>query len=65
MGEFQSESTVYSLSEFQGTSCSKQVPYLKFKWQQRDSNPEPFSSETKIQPFSQTGQMIELCRENL
>ena len=42
--EFQSESTVYSLPECQGTPCSKQVPYLKFKWQQRDSNAEPLSS---------------------
>ena len=39
--EFQSESTLYSLPECQGTPCSKQVPYLKFKWQQRDSNPQP------------------------
>ena len=23
--------------------CSKQAPYLKFKWQQRDSNPQPLS----------------------
>ena len=34
--EFQSESTLYSLPECQGTPCLKQVPYLKFKWQQRD-----------------------------
>ena len=27
--EFQSESTVYNLTECQGTPCSKQVPYLK------------------------------------
>ena len=37
--EYQSESTRYSLPECQGTPCSKQVPYLKFKWQQGDSNP--------------------------
>ena len=37
MYEFQSESTPYSLPECQGTPCSKQAPYLKFKWQQRDS----------------------------
>ena len=28
--EFQSESTLYSLPECQGTPCSKQVTYLKF-----------------------------------
>ena len=33
----------YNLPKFQGTPCSKQVPYLKFKWQQRDSNPQPLS----------------------
>ena len=38
--KFQSESTRYSLSECQWTPCSKQAPYLKFKWQQRDSNPQ-------------------------
>ena len=31
--EFQSESTLYTLPECQGTTCSKQAPYLKFKWQ--------------------------------
>ena len=44
MYEFQTESTLYSLPECQGTPCLKQVPYLKFKWQQRDSNPQPLSS---------------------
>ena len=29
--EFQSESAVYSLPKCQGTSCSKQALYLKFK----------------------------------
>ena len=42
--KFQSESTLYSLPECQGTSCSKQAPYLKSKSQQRDSNPQPLSS---------------------
>ena len=32
---------------------------------QRDSNPQPISLETNIQPFSQTGQMIEPCCEYL
>ena len=32
------------LPECQGTPCSKQAPYLKFKWLQRDSNPQPLSS---------------------
>ena len=36
--EYQSESTLYSSPECQGTPFSKQVPYLKFKWQQWDSN---------------------------
>ena len=44
MYDFQSKSTLYSLPECQGTPCSKQTPYLKFKWQQRDSNPQPLSS---------------------
>ena len=42
--EFQSESTLYSLPECQGTPCSKQASYLKFKRQQRDSDPQPLSS---------------------
>ena len=62
---FKSECTIYSVSEFQGTPWSKQAPYLTFKWQQRDWNPQPLSSETNTQPFSQTGQMIELCSEYL
>ena len=37
--EFQSESTLYSLPECQGIPCSKQAPYLTFKWLQRDLNP--------------------------
>ena len=41
--EFQSESTLYNLTECQGTPCSKQVSYLKFKWQQRDSKPQPLN----------------------
>ena len=37
--------TLYSLPECQGTPFnSNQAPYLKFKWQQRDSNPQPLSS---------------------
>ena len=39
-----SESTLYSLPECQGTPSSKQAPYLKFKWQQHDSNQQPPSS---------------------
>ena len=42
--ELQSESTLYSLPECQGTPCSNKAPYLKFKWQQRDSNTQPLSS---------------------
>ena len=54
--EFQSESTLYSLPECQGTPCrhkagtifSKQAPYLKFKWQCQDSNPQPFSRKRTL-----------------
>ena len=42
--EFQSEATLFSLPECQGTPCLKQAPYLKFKWLQRDSNQKPLSS---------------------
>ena len=63
--KFQSESTLCSLHECQGAPCLKQVPYLKFKWQWRDSNPQPPSSETNTQPFSQTDQISELCCEHL
>ena len=37
--KFQSESSLLSLPECQGTFCPKQEPYLKFKWYQRDTNP--------------------------
>ena len=53
------------LPECQGTPCSKQAPYLKINWMQRDSNPSPLSWKTNTQPFGQTGQMIELCCEYL
>ena len=42
--QFQSESTLYGLPECQGTPCSKQALYPKFKWQQRDANAQPLSS---------------------
>ena len=32
------------LPECQGTPCSKQARYLKFKWQQKDLNPQPRST---------------------
>ena len=38
--------TLY-LPEYQGTPCSKQGPYMKFKWLQRDSNPQPLASLAK------------------
>ena len=38
--KFKSESTLYSLPKCQGTPFLKQVPDLKFKWKQRDSNPQ-------------------------
>ena len=53
------------LPECQGTPCSKQAPYLKIMWLQRESNPQPLSSSTNTQPFDPTGQMIELCCEYL
>ena len=62
--EHQSVTTLYSLPECQEAPCSKQVSYLKFKWQQRDSNPKLLRKRT-LKPFSQTGQMIELCCEYL
>ena len=34
--EVQSESTLYSLPECQGTPCPKQASYLKFKWLPRN-----------------------------
>ena len=36
------------LPECQGTPCSKQLRYLKFKWQQRESNPQSLSSQRKL-----------------
>ena len=53
------------LPECQETPSLKQEPNLKFKWQQRDSKPQPLSSKTNTQPFSETGQMIKLCSEYL
>ena len=32
------------LLEYQGTPYSKQARYLKYKWRQRDANPQPLSS---------------------
>ena len=52
--EFQSESTLYILPECQGIPCLIQLPYLKFMWQQRDSNPQRVSSYSNTQPFRQT-----------
>ena len=37
----------------------------KHKWQERDSNPQPYSLQTNAKTFSQIGQMIELCGEHL
>ena len=53
------------LPECPETSCSKQAPYLKIKWLQQDSNPQPLSWWANTQPFSPTGQMIELSCEYL
>ena len=35
--------TLY-LPQFQGTPCSKQARYLKWKWLQQESKPQPISS---------------------
>ena len=37
----------------------------KHKWQERDSNPQPYSSQTNAKRFSRIDQMIELCSEHL
>ena len=39
------------MPECQGTDCSKQAQNLKFKWEQRDSNPQPLSSKSNTKPF--------------
>ena len=51
------------MPECQGTPCSKQSWYLKFKWLQRNSYPQSLCSSTKIQPFSHFGHITELCCE--
>ena len=63
--EFYSESTPHLLPERQGSPCLKQASYLKFKWERYDLNPQPLSSLTNTQPFSQTDWMIKLCCEYL
>ena len=42
------------------TSWSKQERYLRFKWLEPVSNPQPPSSSKNTQPFCRTNQMIEL-----
>ena len=39
------------LPKCQGTPCSKQARYLKFKWQQRDLNPQSLSSALRVYGF--------------
>ena len=53
------------LPKCEGTPSSKQPPYLKIKWLQQDSNPQPLTSLTNTQPFGETGQMIDQCCEYL
>ena len=57
--KFQSESTLCSLPECQGTPCSKQSPYLKFKWQQHDSSSslvvKALDSQSRSPVFKITG----------
>ena len=40
------------MPECQGAPCSKQGQYLKFKWLQKESIPQPISLQTKAQPFN-------------
>ena len=62
---FESEYTVYSLAECQGTPYSKEARYLNLNWEQGEPNPQPVSMLRNTEPFSETGQMIELCYEYL
>ena len=32
---------MFERTEYEQTPCSKQARYLEFKWQERDSNPQP------------------------
>ena len=63
--DFESDYTVYSLAECQGTPCSKEARYLNLKWEQGEPNPQLLSMLRNTKPFSETGQMIELCYEYL
>ena len=38
-----------TLPKCRGARCSKQAQYLKVKWLQRNTNPQPLSSKTNIQ----------------
>ena len=60
---FQSESTLYSW--MLRNSLLKAGAKSGIKWLQLDVNLEQIRSKTNTQPFSQTGQMIELCSEYL
>ena len=42
--EFRSQSRLYCLSESEGIPCSNLASFLKFKWQQQDSNPKGLST---------------------
>ena len=53
------------LPECQVSPCPKQARYMKFKWLQRESNPQPLSWERKPQSFAQTDQTIGLNCEYL
>ena len=44
--------------ECQGTPCSKQVQNLKFKWLQRDSNPEPLSCKRTLDHFAKLAKWL-------
>ena len=50
-----------AVAECQGTICSKQARYLKFKWEQQDPNSQLLSLSTNTQPFSQTGHKLTVC----
>ena len=58
--ELQLKNWNYNFQLESAIKVNRIIDSIKGKWLQRDSNPQPLSLQTNIQPFSQTGQMIEL-----
>ena len=56
LGEIKNSEWIYNLylPECKENPCLKQMRYLKFKWMQRDSNPQRLTLSTNTQQFSQT-----------